>query len=159
MITVWKSCLLGLIVGSWGLTAIARGAEPLSPTIEKALTTESYIYVATRRANGEWSTPAPIWFCYEAGAIYFTTAPASHKARRIHRGSPLRIWVGRKDGPLVEGEAQVITDPAIIERMSAAYGQKYWIAWLGFFRPRVGRVASGKTLAVKVTPTRVAEQP
>jgi general stress protein 26 len=156
---VWKSCLLRLVVSSWCLTVSAQGAEPLSATIEKALTTESYIYVATRRANGEWSTSAPIWFCYDAGAIYFTTGPSSHKGRRIRRGSPVRIWVGRKDGPLIEGEAQVITEPALIERMSTAYGQKYWIAWLGFFRPRVSRVASGKTLAVRVTPTHVAAQP
>jgi PPOX class probable F420-dependent enzyme len=155
---VWNRYLVGMLVGSWCLAAVAQGAEPVSPAIEM-LSTESYIYVATRRANGEWSTPAPVWFCYEAGTIYFTTAPASHKARRLKRGSPVRVWVGKKDGPLIEGEAQVITDSAIVERMSAAYGQKYWIAWLGFFRPRVGRVASGKTLAVQVKPTRVTEQP
>ena len=147
------------MVGSFCLTAMVRGAERLSEAIETALKTESYIYVATRRANGQWSEPAPIWFSYEDGVIYFTTAPSSYKARRIERGSPVRIWVGRKDGPLIEGEAQVVKDLDVVERMSAAYSQKYWIAWLGFFRPRPGRVASGKTLAVKVTPTQVVTQP
>ena len=156
---MWKFFLLGFMVGSFCLTAIVQGVERLSEAIETALKTESYIYVATRRANGQWSEPAPIWFSYEAGAIYFTTAPSSYKARRIERGSPVRIWVGRKDGPLIEGEAQVVKDLDVIEQMSAAYSQKYWIAWLGFFRPRPGRVASGKTLAVKVTPTQVVAQP
>lgn len=155
---MWKFFLLGLIAGSFCLTAIVQGAERLNDAIETALKTESYIYVATRRVNGEWSTPAPVWFTYDAGAIYFTTAPSSHKARRLQRGSPVRIWVGRTDGPLVEGEAQVVKDLDVVERMSAAYSQKYWIAWLGLFRPRPGRVASGKTLAVKVTPTQVAVQ-
>lgn len=156
---MWKFFLPGLIVGSFCLTAMGQGAERLSEAIETALKTESYIYVATRRANGEWSTPAPVWFTYDAGAIYFTTAPSSHKAQRIRRGSSVRIWVGRKDGPLVEGEARFIKEPDVIEHMSAAYGQKYWIAWLGFFRPRPGRVASGKTLAVKVTLTQMTVQP
>jgi len=132
---------------------MASGAERMTEALETALKTESYIYIATRRANGEWSTPAPVWFSYDAGAIYFTTAPSSHKARRIRRGSPVRIWVGRKDGPLVEGEAHIIKELDVVERMSAAYNQKYWLAWLGLFRPRPGRVASGKTLAVQVTLT------
>ncbi len=156
---MWKLFLLWLIAGSFCLTAITQGAERLSETIETALKTESYIYVATRRANGQWSEPAPIWFSYKDGVIYFTTSPSSYKARRIQRGSPVRIWVGRKDGPLVEGEAQVVKDLNIVEQMSAAYSQKYWIAWLGLFRPRPERVSSGKTVAVKVTLTQVAAQP
>jgi hypothetical protein len=89
---------------------------------------------------------------YDGTAVYFTTSPMSHKAHRIHRGSPVRIWVGRKDGPFFEGEARFIRDHAVVERMAEAYNQKYWIAWLGFFRPRPRRVGSGKTLVVKVTP-------
>jgi PPOX class probable F420-dependent enzyme len=156
---VWKQYVVGAILASLCLSAGVQGAEHLNEATEKALTTESYIYVATRRANGAWSEPAPIWFSYEGGAIYFTTAPTSHKARRIRHGSSVRIWIGRKDGPLVEGEAQVVNDLDIVERMSAAYSQKYWIAWLGFFRPRPGRVAAGKTLAVKVTLTPLTKQP
>jgi hypothetical protein len=90
---------------------------------------------------------------YDGSAIYFTTSPTSHKAHRIHRGSPVRVWVGKKDGPFFEGEARFTKDRATIERMSEAYSKKYWIAWLGFFRPRSSRVASGKTLAIKITPT------
>src|SRR5262245_4052442 len=104
------------MVGSFCFTAIVQGVERISEAIETALKTESYIYVATRRANGQWSEPAPIWFSYEDGVIYFTTAPASYKARRIERGSPVRIWVGRKDGPLIEGEAQVVKDLDVVER-------------------------------------------
>jgi len=145
--------LLGLLmVVGLGTFNVVEGGEPLSSEVEAALKTESYIYIATRRLNGEWSTPAPVWFMYDGEAIYFTTSPSSHKAHRIHRGSPVRIWVGKKDGPSFEGEARFIKDRAVVERMSAAYRQKYWIAWLGFFRPRPARVSSGKTLIVKVTP-------
>jgi len=129
-----------------------EGEDVLSDEIKATLTSESYIYVATRRLNGEWSAAAPVWFMYDGEAVYFTTSPSSHKAHRIHRGSPVRIWVGRKDGPVFEGEARLVKDSETVERMSEAYKKKYWIAWLGFFRPRPARVGSGKTVVVKVTP-------
>jgi general stress protein 26 len=151
--------VLGLVFSAGVLLAsTAQEAEQLSEEIKAALQTEPYIYVATRRLNGEWSTPAPVWFMSNGDAIYFTTSPTSHKALRIHRGSSVRIWVGRKDGPLLEGEARFVKDRAIIERMAERYAQKYWIAWLGFFKPRPGRVAAGKTLAVQVFPIRSAQE-
>ena len=152
------STMLGLVI-ALGLcvVGVARGADGLSSEVEAALKTENYLYVATRRLNGEWSTSAPVWFMYDGEAVYFTTAPTTHKAHRIHRGSPVRVWVGKKDGPFFEGEARFVKDRAVVERMAEVYTQKYWLAWLGFFRPRPRRVSSGKTLVVKVTP--VAPEP
>ena len=40
---------------------------------------------------------------------------------------------------------------SVIEHMGEAYSDKYWIASLGFFRPRASRVSEGKTIAYKVT--------
>ncbi|MGE0681035.1 MAG: hypothetical protein AB7P69_09080 [Candidatus Binatia bacterium] len=152
---------MGVVLGLVFFTGVlfadtTQEAERLSDGIKAALQTESYIYVATRRSNGEWSTPAPVWFMSDGDAVYFTTSPTSYKAFRIHRGSPVRIWVGRKDGPLLEGEARFVKERVIIERMAVRYTQKYWLAWLGFFKPRRGRVALGKTLAVQVFPFRSA---
>lgn len=120
--------------------------------ITNALKTETYIYVATQRMNGQWSTAAPVWFMYDGEGLYFTVAPSSHKAHRIHRGSPVKIWVGKQDGPSFEAKAQFVKDGALAERMGKYYSDKYWLAWLGFARPRPARVGSGKTLLVKVTP-------
>ena len=147
------SIILGLLI-TLGLcmVGVAQGADGLSSEVEAALKTENYIYVATRRLNGEWSTSAPVWFMYDGEAVYFTTAPTTHKAHRIHRGSPVRVWVGKKDGPFFEGEARFVKDRTVVKRMAEVYTQKYWLAWLGFFRPRPRRVSSGKTLVVKVTP-------
>ncbi|MGE0824068.1 MAG: pyridoxamine 5'-phosphate oxidase family protein [Candidatus Binatia bacterium] len=135
------------------------GAEDvLSEKIADTLKTSQYIYVATRRMNGQWSTAAPVWFMYEDGKVYFTTSPSSHKAYRIRRGSPVQIWVGKRDGPYFEGQAELIRDPDLTNRMGEVYSQKYWIAWLGFFRPRPARVGSGKTLVVRVTPIAEAQK-
>ena len=152
------STMLGLLIAlGLCMVGVAQGADGLSSEVEAALKTENYIYVATRRLNGEWSTSAPVWFMYDGEAVYFTTAPTTHKAHRIHRGSPVRVWVGKKDGPFFEGEARFVKDRAVVKRMAEVYTQKYWLAWLGFFRPRPRRVSSGKTLVVKVRP--VAPEP
>ena len=129
---------------------LARAAD-LSPATEAALRSSDLIYVATRRKNGERSSVRPIWFYYDEGKLFFTTAPESWKAKRIARGSPLYIWIGSENGPFVVGQAEPVTDPSLVDRMGEAYSKKYWIAWLGLFRPRGDRVTSGKTKAYLVT--------
>lgn len=133
------------------------GADDLLPPSEAlpeetvaALRSAELLYVATRRKSGQRSTVRPIWFMFEGDRVYFTTSPTSWKARRIQRGSPLYIWVGSESGPFVVGRAQPVTDPAVIRHMGEVYAQKYWLAWLGFFRPNAERVEAGKTVAYRV---------
>ena len=142
---------IGIVLGLCCVGMVHR-SQALSADAKAALKTEKDIYVATKRKNGEWSNAAPIWFMYDGEALYFTTSPSAYKAKRIKRGSPVKVWVGGKDGLSFTGKAEIITDSAIVARMGEAYSQKYWVAWLGLFRPRVDRVESGKTVAVKVTP-------
>ena len=124
------------------------------PALADSLRTAKQIYVATRRADGAQSKVVPVWFMFEADAVYFTTGPASHKARRIARGSPLLVWIGTPDGPHFVGRAELVRDPALAARMGPIYDRKYWISRLGFFRPRAERVRAGKTIIVKVQPER-----
>ena len=145
--------LVGLLIAvGLCLVGMVHEVRALSEAARTQLQTAKEIYVATQRANGEWSTAAPVWFIYDGEAVYLTAAPTSYKARRIKRSSPVRIWVGSKEGPSFTGKAEIIEDLALVERMGNAYTQKYWIAWLGLFRPRASRVAAGKTIAIKVTP-------
>jgi hypothetical protein len=62
------------------------------------------------------------------------------------------VWVGRADGVHFVGRPELVADPAQATRMAPVYDRKYWIARLGFFRPRPGRVRAGKTVIVKVSP-------
>jgi PPOX class probable F420-dependent enzyme len=145
--------LMGIaIVLGMCCVGVAHGAQVFSADVEAALKTEKEIHVATKRKSGEWSKAAPIWFMYDGEALYFTASPTSYKTKRIQRGSAVKVWVGSTDGPSFTGKAEIITDSDIVARMGEAYNQKYWIAWLGVARPRVDRVKSGKTIAVKVTP-------
>ncbi len=144
--------LVGLM---WLFSPESAAAAELPAETRELLRTSDYIYTATRRKSGERSSIKPVWFYYEDGdELFFTTSPDSWKAKRIATGSPLYIWVGEKDGPYLIGEAREVDDAALVDRMGEAYNEKYWIAWMGFFRPRSDRVTSGKTKAyvVKLRP-------
>ena len=125
-------------------------AGTVSPATRELLRSSSYIYTATLRKSGQVSASVPVWFLYDGEKIFFTTGPESWKAKRIAHGSPLIINVGATDGPKLRGTATKVTDPALVDRMGQAYGDKYWIAWLGLFRPRSDRVTAGKTVAYLV---------
>lgn len=137
----------------WIMKPRLASAVSISPATEAVLRSASVIYVATQRKNGQRSSVAPIWFFYDEGKLFFSTSPTSWKAKRIARGSPLYIWVGSADGPFLNGYAESVTDPVFVDKMGAAYSNKYWIAWIGLFRPRSDRVSSGKTNAYLVTLT------
>ena len=131
------------------VAAVAQAAG-FTAEVADALRASKQIYVATRRADGAQSKVVPVWFMFDGQAIYFATGPDSYKARRITRGSPLLVWVGRADGPHFVGRAELLRDPEVAARMAPVYSQKYWIAWLGFFRPDPERVRTGKTVIVKM---------
>lgn len=121
--------------------------------VRAALERAKNIYVATRRADGTESKVVPVWFMLDGDRLCFTTEPGSIKVKRIRRGSPLLVWVGGRNGPHFAGRAEISTDPELAARMGPVYDAKYWISWLGFFRPRAERVRTGKTVIVCVRPT------
>lgn len=131
--------------------ALTAAAEPLPDDVKAALSEEKEVYVGTRRADGSASRAVPVWFWWDGQDLYFTTSPDSYKAKRIRRGSPVLVSTKGADGPFTEGRAEIIDDLEVVARMGEAYNEKYWIAWIGFFRPRVDRVAEGKTVAVRVS--------
>ena len=142
---------LMIVLGGVFAAAIA-GAGGFSPDVTTALQTSKEIYVATKRANGSLSKVVPVWFMFDGDAIYFATLPSSYKAKRLKKGGPLYVWVGKADGPHFVGHAEILTDPEIAAKMAPVYAQKYWIAWLGLFKPNPERVRTGKTVIVKIHP-------
>jgi general stress protein 26 len=143
---------VAIVLASVLLLTMARSTSALPVDVQSALRVQKEIYVATRRADGSRSTAAPIWFWYDGRVLYVSTSPTSHKAKRIRKGSPVFFSVQGKDGPFYEGTAEVVTDLELVRRLGDEYAHKYWIAWLGLFRPRPSRVADGKTMVVRVTP-------
>jgi general stress protein 26 len=146
---MWSVALATLSVVA---LAVASSAASFPPNVTEALKTAKNLYVATKRKDGTQSSVAPVWFMFDGEAVYFTTTPGTHKAKRIEHGSPVLAWVGAENGPHFVGKGEIIHDPAVAAKMAPVYDQKYWISWLGFFRPRPDRVKDGKTLIVRVTP-------
>jgi PPOX class probable F420-dependent enzyme len=143
---MWTALGLALVV-----LGAAAGAQ-FQPDVRQALATAKNLYVATKRQDGTTSKVSPVWFMVDGDVIYFTTVPTSYKAKRIAKGSPVLVWVGSEQGPHFVGKGEILRDPALAERMAPVYDHKYWISWLGFFRPRADRVRDGKTVIVRVTP-------
>ncbi len=142
-----SACILGI-----GIAMAEQSPRQFSPAFVAQLQQHKEIYVATTRKDGKRSSVVPVWFGYMDDAIWFTTGPKSYKARRVRHGSPIFVSVQGKDGPFVETQAEIVKDPAMAQRLGELYARKYWIAWIGFFRPSRARVESGKVILLRLTP-------
>jgi general stress protein 26 len=145
-----KTLLLGMVVLAG--TAMADETRSFPPEFMNQLNHSKQIYVATERKNGTRSTVVPVWFGVIDNAIWFATLPNNYKAKRVKRGSPMYISVEGKDGPFLKAKAEIVRDGAMAERLGKIYSRKYWIAWLGMFRPSREKIESGKNLLIRLTP-------
>jgi hypothetical protein len=118
-----------------------------------ALANASVIYVATVRKDGNQSKAAPVWFTTTPDRlVLIQTGPTTWKAKRIRRGSPVIVWIGKRTGPALFGKAELTNDPAVIHRIVEDFPKKYLMARLGFHRPTLENFSKGERLAIKITP-------
>jgi hypothetical protein len=110
------------------------------------------IYIATERKSGKRSAVAPVWFAVVDNAIWFATSPASNKAKRVAHGSPMYVSVDGKNGPFMKTKAEIVKDGAMADRLGEIYAKKYWLAWLGMYRPSRTRLETGQIVLIKLTP-------
>jgi hypothetical protein len=141
-----------LLLAAWRPVQAEPPAQGFPPDVSASLAHDQEIYVATVRAKGGRSAAAPVWFAVIDNAVWFSTSPGSHKAQRVARGSPVYLSVHGAHGPFIKTKAEIVKDAAMAERLGEIYAQKYWMAWLGFFRPSRARVESGKIVLVRLTP-------
>jgi hypothetical protein len=121
----------------------------------QALSKASFIYIATVRKDGNQSKAAPVWFTTTPdGLVLIQTAVTTWKAKRIRRGSPVIVWIGKRDGPAFIGKAEITTDPAVINRIVTDYPQRYLLARIGFHQPSQEMFTEGRIVAIKITPVR-----
>ena len=125
----------------------------LTPALETALRTASYMYVTTYGRSGASGT-VPVWLWLHEGLVYFTTQRASLKARRIRDTGRATVHVGRRDGPAFESRAEWVDGrPDLETALLAAYREKYWLLvplWMGR-RIRRG-LASKASVLIRITP-------
>jgi hypothetical protein len=115
----------------------------------------STIYIATVRKDGKQSAAVPVWFTVTRdGAILIQTRPASWLVRRIKRGSPVIVWIGKPGGPAFIGTAKCSVDAEVVNRIIADYRKKYLLARIGIYRPTARSFAQGRRIAIEIRPTR-----
>lgn len=120
-----------------------------------ALSTAGILYIATVRKDGNQSTAAPVWFTVSPNHLVFIqTQPTTWKAKRIRRGSPVIVWIGRKHGPAFIGRAEISSDPAVERQIIEDYPKKYLMARFGFHRPNQEMFDKGGILSIVITPIR-----
>lgn len=121
----------------------------------EALRSARYVYIATVRKDGTQSKAVPVWFTLtEDNSILIQTGRDSWTARRVRSGSPVIVWIGRRDGVALIGIAEIGNDPKLTERIVDDFPRKYLLARIGFHRPHRERFESGETVAIKIIPRR-----
>jgi hypothetical protein len=56
--------------------------------------------LATARKHSNQGNAAPVWFTLAPDhAVLIQTPPSTSKEKRICRGSPVIVWIGRHEGP------------------------------------------------------------
>jgi general stress protein 26 len=134
--------------------AIADAGTCESP--QSALQSCGLIYIATVRKNQTQSTAAPVWFTTGAdnNSFLIQTGKDTWKAKRIRRGSPVLVWIGKANGPAFIGTAEITSDPAIQNKILTDFRQKYWRNRVLGTGPSRAAFQNGERVAIKITPVR-----
>lgn len=101
-----------------------RGHLPWS-SVDRRLRSMREIWVATADADAR-PHAVPVWFWWDGEAVYFTTKASSRKGRNLLRQPEIVLLNGDGADPIiVEGRAEQVTDQPELERVDAAYAEKY----------------------------------
>jgi PPOX class probable F420-dependent enzyme len=101
-----------------------RGHIPWTD-VDRRLRAMREIWVATASPGGR-PDAVPVWFWWEGESIWFTAKAASRKARNIAARPEVVLHNGDGADPIVlKGVAEQVVDANELERLDAAYAEKY----------------------------------
>ena len=135
------------------LGLVQAGVAGLTPTLEQALREARYVYIQSQRKSGEMGKPAEIWFLYDDGAVVVGTRPTSFRVRRIRaKRTRAHIAVGKPDGPAFDAVGEMVKDPALEQKLLAAYAVKYPEGWKTYEAQFRSGFANGERVLVRYRP-------
>lgn len=93
--------------------------------VDRQLWAMRSIWLSTTRPDGR-PHAVPVWFTWDGRTLYFATHESAQKARNL-KGEPWVVIHGGDgdDVIILEGQAEVVTDRAELERVDAARAEKY----------------------------------
>ncbi|MEO3827861.1 pyridoxamine 5'-phosphate oxidase family protein [Actinomadura sp. B10D3] len=136
----------------------AAEATPWAATRE-ALEDAQLFWITTVRSDGRPHV-TPLVAVWLDDALYFTTGPEEQKALNL-RGNPhVVLTTGRNDWDrgldvMVEGEAQRVTDRALLERLATAWAAKWNGEWQYQVTDTGFTHGAGEAIVLEVRPTKI----
>ena len=101
-----------------------RGHIPWS-NVDQRLHTMREIWIATTAPDGR-PDATPVWFWWDGEAVYFTCAAVARKVRNIaHQPEVVLLNGDGADPIIIKGAAERVTEREELERLDAAYAEKY----------------------------------
>lgn len=150
----WWGFMVFAISGGLLLSTQAVPAASLSPEIQKALDSSTYVYIQTERKNGDLGSPAEIWFMHHDGAVWVASPVATHRVKRIQAGqTKARVAVGKRDGPAFDAKGSIVKDPEVNEVLFETFAKKYSGGWSSFEKNFRDGLADGSRALIKYEPT------
>jgi PPOX class probable F420-dependent enzyme len=101
-----------------------RGFIPWSK-IDRGLRAWRSIWLSTTRPDGR-PHAVPVWYIWDGRNLYFISARRLQKSRNLAHQPWIVVHAGDGDDVIIlEGRAQIVTDRQELERVDAAYREKY----------------------------------
>ncbi|MFH8734431.1 MULTISPECIES: pyridoxamine 5'-phosphate oxidase family protein [unclassified Streptomyces] len=96
---------------------------------QRQLEAAEIFWVSTVRPDGRLHV-TPVIAAWHDGVLYFSTGPGEQKARNLAHDGHCALTTGRNSlteglDVVVEGKAEPVDDPAVLEEVIAAYEAKY----------------------------------
>jgi len=108
----------------YGLPRGRKGLLPWAWADERLRRSHNYWMITVRPER----TPhaMPVWGIWVDGAFFFSTGRESRKARNLAGNPSCVVCTERSsEAVVVEGTANEVSDPAVIERLAPVYHKKY----------------------------------
>ena len=102
----------------------------MTADVTKTLAAAKFVSLTTFKKNGD-AVPTPIWIAGDADDLFVWTPADSWKVKRVGNNPHVTLVpcsrLGKTDDGAqpVNGTAEVITDPATVERLAAVIRRKY----------------------------------
>jgi hypothetical protein len=123
----------------------------VTPELQSALKRHQQ-WFGSYKASGELKK-IHVWLILNAGRIEFITPQGSYKVRRVRRNPRVICFVGRADGPAIEGKAEIVRERPEVWRVYRAYWKIHplWMTLLIGLRVAI-EILAGTRVVVRVQP-------